>query len=234
MYKLAIFDMDGTILDTIEDLKDSANFALKECGHYAEYDISEMNRFFGSGVKVAIERALATEAGYSKEEVDQIGDGFVADLDNAEVQKIIAKFEEWYPEHCNIKTKAFDGIIDCINILNKKGILTAVVSNKMHEAAVILAEKYFKDYFKYVQGVEEGVRRKPNPDATLKIMRELSIAKENTVYIGDTEVDIETAKNAGIPCISVDWGFRSLEKLVELGAKPICSTVQEMYKEIIK
>lgn len=234
MYKLAIFDMDGTILDTIEDLTNSMNYALRKHGHFSAYNSVDMNKFFGSGVKVAVKRALATEAGYNREAVDRIGNKFEADLDENEVRKVISSFEAWYPEHCNIKTKAFAGITDCIKNLNELGIQTAVVSNKMHEAAVILAERYFPGLFKCVQGIEEGIKRKPNPDATLKIMSKLAVSKGETVYIGDTEVDIETAKNAGIECISVDWGFRSHKELEDMGAKPICSSVYEMNLEIVK
>lgn len=233
MYKAAIFDMDGTILDTITDLKDSTNHALKVNGHRCDYNVRDAARFFGSGVKVAMSRALATEAGYSDEEVDLIGVETSYAGDEAELAAVINSFEEWYPDHCDENTKPFEGIIEAIENLREQGVRTAVVSNKMHEAAVILADRYFAGGFEYVQGVDDKIRRKPNPDATLKILERMGLGQDEAVYIGDTEVDIETAHNVGLKCISVDWGFRNRRFLEHVGANPICSDMDSLVKAII-
>ena len=233
MYKAAIFDMDGTILDTITDLKDSTNYAHKINGHKCDYNVQDASRFFGSGVKVAMSRALATEAGFSEEEVDRIGVDISYQGDEGELAAVITSFEEWYPSHCDEKTQPFEGIDTAIKILREKGVRTAVVSNKMHEAAIILAERYFPDTFEYVQGVDETIRRKPNPDATLRILELMELEQNEAVYIGDTEVDIETANNAGLNCISVDWGFRNRKFLETIGAENICSNMDELVKMII-
>lgn len=232
MYKAAIFDMDGTILDTITDLKDSTNHALMVNGHNSDYTVRDASRFFGSGVKVAMARALATEAGVSEKEVDRIGVDISYQGDEDELAAVIASFEEWYPSHCDEKTKPFEGITAAIKSLREKGVRTAVVSNKMHEAAVILANRYFPSTFEYIQGVDETIRRKPNPDATLRILDLMKLEQDDAVYIGDTEVDIETAHNAGLKCISVDWGFRDNKFLETIGADWICSDMDELVEAI--
>ena len=222
MYKAAIFDMDGTILDTIADLKDSINHALEVNGHRCDYTAADTCRFFGSGVRVAVARALAAEAGLTASEIDE-----------SELANVIASFEAWYPAHCDIRTKPFDGISTAVRRLQIAGISTAVVSNKMHEAAVILAERYFPGEFEFVQGVDDRIRRKPNPDVTLRILELMGLSRDDAVYIGDTEVDIETAQNAGIPCISVDWGFRNRDFLEQAGAEHICSDMDELVAAIL-
>lgn len=179
-------------------------------------------------------RALATEAGYSDDEVDLIGVETSYEGDEAELTAVINSFEEWYPDHCDEKTKPFEGVIEAINDLRSKGIRTAVVSNKMHEAAVILADRHFPGVFEYVQGVDDKIRRKPNPDATLRILELMGIGQDEAVYIGDTEVDIETAHNAGLNCISVDWGFRNRTFLESVGASPVCSDMEALVAAITK
>lgn len=199
MYKLAVFDMDGTILDTLEDLKDSTNFALEKCG-YPTRTYDEVRRFVGNGIRKLIERAVP--AGLTVEEIDRVHEVFT----------------EHYKVHCADKTKAYDGIKPLIEKLRANGIKTAVVSNKADYGVQELCKEYFDGLFDYAVGEKEGIRRKPAPDSVNEALRVLGVDKSEAVYIGDSDVDFETAKNAELPCISVLWGFRDEEFLREKGA----------------
>lgn len=228
--------MDGTILDTIGDLADSLDHALAVTGHRSDFSEEDTRIFFGSGVAVAVRRALAAEAGVPVERVLRIGTDITASdagVDEDEAENVRKAFEAWYPSHCDIRTKPFDGMTEAIRALKRKGVSSAVVSNKMDEAVQELAEKYFPGVFEYSAGVREGVRRKPAPDVTLRAMELMETSPEQTVYIGDSEVDVETAENAGLDCIIVDWGFRSRGFLEKTGAGTICSTVEEMTAAIL-
>ena len=231
MIELAIFDMDGTLLDTIEDLGNATNVALKETGHRSDFTIEEMNAFYGSGLRCAIRRALRREEGASLEELlldDSTEDGIYKD----EIDRILAVYNDYYPSHCHIRTAPYAGIPEAMQELRESGILTAVVSNKNDEPLRILTEEYFPGCFRAVFGVRPELRRKPFPDLTNKVMSELGISPGHTIYIGDTEIDLLTAENAGIPCISVDWGFRTEDFLKEKGASLICHTPEEMVRAI--
>lgn len=200
MYKLAIFDMDGTILDTLEDLKDSVNYALCECG-YTERTYDEVRSFVGNGIRKLIERAVP--------------DG--TDLEN--IDRVHNIFTGYYKLHCADKTKAYDGIKPLISELRRYGIKTAVVSNKADYGVQELCREYFDGLFDYAVGEREGIRRKPAPDSVNEALRVLGFDKSEAVYIGDSDVDFETAENAGLPCISVLWGFRDEAFLRSIGAK---------------
>ena len=235
MYKVAIFDMDGTILDTIQDLADSMNHVMEKNGFSSKYKPEDMKLFFGSGVHVAVLRALAAESGLAEKEILEIGNVEHAEekIDKNIASAIENDFNSWYPEHCNRKTGPFPGILKVLSELRKEGVMTAVVSNKMDDAVQVLVEKHFPELFACAQGVTVERRRKPYPDMTQYVMEQLGVKPEETVYIGDSEVDMETAKNTGIACISVDWGFRTHHFLKEIGAKTICSTVEEMKRCIL-
>lgn len=213
MYKLAIFDLDGTILDTLKDLTNSTNYALKKNG-YKERSIEEVRSFVGNGIGKLIERALPKE---TEREV---------------YEKVLRDFTEYYKIHCADYTCAYDGIVELVIKLKERGIKTAVVSNKADFAVKSLCEQYFKGLFEYTVGERTGIKRKPEPDSVYEVMNRLNISKENTVYIGDSEVDIKTANNAGIDIISVDWGFRKKEFLVENGAKVIASNMEELFYDL--
>lgn len=231
MIQLAIFDMDGTLLDTIEDLGNATNVALKETGHRSDFTIEEMNAFYGSGLRCAIRRALRREEGATLDELlldDSTEDGNYKD----EVDRILAVYNDYYPSHCHIRTAPYAGIPEAIRSIREMGILTAVVSNKNDEPLRILTEKYFPGLFEAAVGVRPELRRKPYPDLTFKVMEELEVAPEHAIYVGDTEIDIMTAANAGIPCISVDWGFRTRAFLEEKGASVICRTPEEMVRRM--
>lgn len=199
MYKLAVFDMDGTILDTLEDLKDSVNYALSECG-YPQRTYDEVRRFVGNGIRKLIERAVPE--GVSVSDIDRVHEVFTGH----------------YKVHCADKTKAYDGIKPLLEQLRANGVKTAVVSNKADYGVQELCKEYFDGLFDYAVGEREGIRRKPAPDSVNEALRVLGIPKNEAVYIGDSDVDYETAVNAGLPCISVLWGFRDEEFLRSKGA----------------
>ncbi len=210
MYKLAVFDMDGTILDTLEDLKDSTNYALEKCG-YPTRTYDEVRRFVGNGIRKLIERAVPE--GLTVEQIDRVHEVFT----------------EHYKVHCADKTKAYDGIKPLLEKLRASGVKTAVVSNKADYGVQELCKEYFDGLFDYAVGEREGIRRKPAPDAVNEALRVLGMSKSEAVYIGDSDVDFETAKNAELPCISVLWGFRDEEFLREKGATLFVHDPAEIY-----
>lgn len=214
MYKLAVFDMDGTILDTLEDLKDSTNFALEKCG-YPTRTYDEVRRFVGNGIRKLIERAVPE--GLTVEQIDRVHEVFT----------------EHYKVHCADKTKAYDGIKPLLEKLRANGVKTAVVSNKADYGVQELCKEYFDGLFDYAVGEREGIRRKPAPDSVNEALRVLGMSKSEAVYIGDSDVDFETAKNAELPCISVLWGFRDEEFLREKGATLFVHDPAEIYDIIM-
>lgn len=207
--KLAIFDLDGTILDTLEDLTESVNYALVDSG-FPKRSLDEVRTFVGNGILKLIQRAVPL--GTADKDVDKVYD----------------TFKDYYKEHCADKTKPYAGILQLLSDLRKQGCKTAVVSNKADFAVRILCEKYFDGLFDMVLGARDGVRKKPYPDAVLEVLERMEVQKSEAVYIGDSEVDIDTANNAGLSCISVDWGFRTRDFLIEHGACNIVSSVDEL------
>lgn len=208
-YKLAIFDLDGTILDTLEDLTDAVNYTLNQYG-YPERTITEIRSFVGNGIRKLIERSLP------------------ADTEDAEIDRVHGIFSSYYKEHCTVKTHPYGGILAMLQAIREEGVLTAVLSNKADFAVQPLMQQYFPDLFDVAFGERPGIPRKPAPDAVYEILRLLDVQKEDAVYIGDSNVDIETACNAGLACISVDWGFRSREQLLAAGAQEIASDPSEL------
>ncbi|MBQ7896040.1 MAG: HAD family hydrolase [Oscillospiraceae bacterium] len=213
-YELVIFDLDGTILDTIEDIKDSTNHALREHG-FEEKSLNQIRSYVGNGIRRLIIQCLPENT------------------EETVVDKLFESFNLYYKQHCMDKTKAYDGVEGLIEELHKLGIKTAVLSNKADYAVQILCEKYFPDCFDYAAGMKENVRRKPYPDGVYNVLQALGTAAEKAVYIGDSEVDILTASNAGVDCIAVNWGFRDHQILVENGAKSIASDMNSLL-ELIK
>lgn len=213
-YKLAIFDLDGTILNTIEDLADSLNFALSKAA-FPQRSLDEVLKFVGNGIRNLICRAVPEGT------PDTVTDAVFAD------------FKAYYREHCADKTKPYDGVCDLLVNLRETGVKTAVISNKADFAVKILCDKYFPGLFDVVFGEREGVKRKPSPDAVNEVLRLLDMRREDAVYIGDSEVDIKTAQNSGMDGIIVAWGFREPEFLRENGAERIVETPQEIYNIIV-
>lgn len=215
MIDTVIFDLDGTLLNTLDDLKDSTNFALNKFG-YPERTIEEVRRFVGNGVGKLIERAIP--------------DGLV----NPCHEKCLKIFKENYAENMYNKTAPYNGIIDMLTELQTRQIKTAVVSNKFDSAVKELCKKYFNGLIQISIGECETVRKKPAPDSILKAVRELNSDIKNCIYVGDSDVDVQTAKNAGIPCIGVTWGFRDKELLQKEGADYIVNFPNEIIHLIQK
>lgn len=208
-YKLAIFDMDGTILNTIDDLAASLNHVLEKSG-YPTRTMDEVISFVGDGLRKLIER------------------GVPEGTDSATVDKVLADFKEYYAVHCADRTAPYEGIIELLENLRRNGCLTAVVSNKADDAVQELCKKYFDGLFNYAVGERSGILRKPAPDSVNEVLEKLNVSRENAVYIGDSDVDIRTAANAEMDSIIVEWGFRERDFLLKNGAKTIVSAAKEI------
>ncbi len=212
LYDTVIFDLDGTLLDTLPDLHGAVNHALEENG-FPERTIDEVRAFVGNGIFNLIKRAVP--AGASEE----------ATLSTFE------SFKAYYKDHANDKTAPYDGIDRLISRLREKGIKLGVVSNKAQFAVSDIMEHYFGGLFDVAFGECEGKPRKPAPDRVFEAMGILG--GERALYVGDSEVDVETAKNAGLDAVLVTWGFRSRSELEAAGAKVFAHTSDELYRIII-
>lgn len=208
-YEAVIFDLDGTLLNTLEDLMDSVNYALRTCG-MQERSYEEIRHFVGNGIERLLELAVPNGS------------------DNLQFDRAYALFKEYYGEHCNDKTDLYPGIRELLDTLKQEGFLMAIVSNKYYEGVQTLKEQYFKDYLQVAIGEREGIRKKPAPDTVLAALKELKVPKEKAVYIGDSEVDIATAANTGMDCITVGWGFRTREEQEAAGGKVFVESPMEV------
>lgn len=212
-YDTVIFDLDGTLLDTLEDLADSVNFALSLYGFPCRR-IEEIRSFVGNGVARLMELSIP--------------DG----MNNSQYGKCLADFRNHYSKNKQNKTKAYKGILELIRQLAKENYKLAIVSNKFDGAVKELNQVYFGGYIKVAIGESEGVSKKPAPDTVFKALDELGSAVNKAVYIGDSEVDVKTAKNSGIVCIGVTWGFRNRQVLEQEGADYIIDKPEELFKII--
>ena len=208
-YKTYIFDLDGTLLSTLADLAASTNYALRT-HHMHERSLDEVRRFVGNGVKKLMERAIP--------------DG----LNNPLFEETFATFRQHYMQHNLDTTQPYPGIMQLLEQLKAEGKNIAVVSNKFYAATRELCRHFFGDLVPVAIGEREDIRKKPAPDTVIEALRELGVDKEGAVYIGDSDVDIMTAKNSGMPCVSVLWGFRDKEFLLEHGATTLISQPEDM------
>lgn len=208
-YKTYIFDLDGTLLSTLADLAASTNYALRT-HHMPERSLDEVRRFVGNGVKKLMERAIP--------------DG----LNNPLFEETFATFRQHYMQHNLDTTRPYPGIMQLLEQLKAEGKNIAVVSNKFYAATRELCRHFFGDLVPVAIGEREDIRKKPAPDTVIEALRELGVDKEGAVYIGDSDVDIMTAKNSGMPCVSVLWGFRDKEFLLEHGATTLISQPEDM------
>lgn len=209
--KTMIFDLDGTLLDTLEDLKNSVNYALEMTG-YPIRTLEEVRQFVGNGIQLLMERALP----YGH--------------DNPDFDKAFSLFKEHYGVHCNDLTKPYAGIMELIQTLKENGIKMAIVSNKADFAVKELSEIYFKGLIPVAIGEKEseGIRKKPAPDTVMEALRELDSTVSESVYVGDSEVDLATAKNCEMDYILCEWGFRERRFLEEKGGQIFVSHPSEI------
>ena len=212
-YQAVIFDLDGTLLNTLEDLADSTNFALDAHG-FPERSLEELRRFVGNGVGNLIRRAVP--AGASPEETE----------------RCLADFKAYYLANMQQKTRPYPGIPELLKALQTQGCQTAVVSNKFDGAVKGLCRDYFGTLLPVVLGERPGLRKKPAPDLVISCLEALQVPASGAVYVGDSDVDIQTAANAGLPCLSVTWGFRDRQFLLEHGASALVDTPEELLERI--
>lgn len=209
-YTLAIFDMDGTILDTLDDLADSLNHALCAAG-YAPLTPARVRALVGNGARRLV--ASAVPAG----------------TDAAATAAVYGAFTAYYQAHCAHKTRPYAGITALLGALRRAGCQTAVVSNKGDGAVQALCARYFDGLFDAVVGERPGMEKKPAPDAVHTVLRQLAVPRARAVYIGDSEVDVATARNAGVDGVFVDWGFRDRAALLDAGARVVVSRPEALW-----
>lgn len=195
MINTVIFDLDGTLLNTLTDLANSVNYALQSHG-LPQRSLKEVRSFLGNGIRYLMQHAVGN-AVHTEEEFEPI----------------FQTFRKHYVAHCLDTTQPYPGIMPLLDILKAKGVKMAIVSNKLHPAVQELAQRFFKGYITTAVGESETVRRKPCPDAVLAAMKELQSSQTEAIYVGDSEVDLQTAQNAQMPCALVTWGFRDEEYL---------------------
>ncbi len=214
MYKGVIFDLDGTLLNTLSDLAYAGNYTLKKMG-LPVHDIDKYRYFVGNGIPKLVERFLPCEA--------------TADMR----EEALKTFCSYYSKHMNDNTKPYDSVLEMLRMLKKKQIKTAVVTNKAHNFAVEIVDEYFGDLIDNVYGSVEGFPKKPDPYWTEKAAAEFGFDKEEILYIGDSGVDMLTAANSGLTSVGVLWGFRGEDELLGNGAVHICRNCSEILNLVL-
>lgn len=209
--KAVIFDLDGTLLNTLYDLTDSVNWALEKYG-LPKRSMEEVRSFVGNGLRNLMLQAVPEGE------------------DNPVFEELFEFFREYYKTHCNIKTVPYEGILELLKELKNRDIKMAIVSNKIDAGVKELNTIYFSDYVEVAIGEREGIGRKPAPDSVFEALRLLGVDAEHAVYVGDSDVDIQTAKNAKVRCVSVTWGFRDEAFLMENGADIMIDRPVELLK----
>ncbi len=209
-YEAVLFDLDGTLTDTLEDLKNSVNFALSQFG-FPERSIDEVRSFVGNGVRRLV--FLSVPEG----------------TDEATAEECLSVFKAYYKKNSLVKTKPYDGILPMLEKLKSIGVKTAVVTNKMDSAAQDIVRIFFDGLIDVTVGQIDGVAQKPEPDGIFLALEKLGVEKGYSLYVGDSEVDCKTAINAGIPCIGVDWGFRDRSVLEASGAAAVIDRPEDLF-----
>lgn len=209
--KCIIFDLDGTLLYTLEDLKNSVNFALNKSG-FKERSLDEIRMFVGNGIEILVRKSVPDN------------------ITEEEFKTCFENFKSHYKIHSEDNTKEYNGITELLKILKCKGFLLAVVSNKADFAVNTLCAKYFDGLLDIAFGEREGIKRKPCPDSVNEVVKILGVEKENCYYVGDSEVDVKTAHNAEIKCIACTWGFRSKNVLENEKPEYIIDSPEEILR----
>lgn len=212
---MVIFDLDGTLLDTLDDLCNSVNYSLRT-NNFPERSLAEVRTFVGNGIRLLIERSVPE--GTSKELID----------------KTFECFKTYYAVHCNDKTKTYPGVMDMLKELKENGYKIAVLSNKAQYAVTKLCDIYFNNLLDDAVGARENVAKKPSPDALYICAENNNINLNNVIYVGDSDVDVATANNAGVKGIAVTWGFRSRELLIKCGAENLADNTDELLQILLK
>ena len=208
-YKTVIFDLDGTLLDTLGDLSSSVNYALHRHG-LPERSKADVRRFLGNGIRRLIEQSVPE--GTTEEKT-------VA---------VLQTFREYYLIHSLDETAPYEGIMELLHQLHDMDVATAIVSNKLDPAVKELHQHFFSDTIRVAIGESSSIRRKPAPDMVDECIRLLGCDRQSCLYVGDSEVDLQTARNASLPCCSVSWGFRDKKQLIEAGATTIIDRPEEL------
>lgn len=214
MNKMVIFDLDGTLLDTLDDLHDSVNYALRT-NNFPERTLEEVRSFVGNGIRLLIERSVPDNTS------------------NELINKTFECFKTYYGEHCNDKTRIYPGVLNVLKQLKERNYKIAVLSNKAQYAVTRLCNIYFSDILDDAIGAQENVRKKPEPDALYKCAEKHNIGLNNIIYVGDSDVDILTARNAGVKGIAVSWGFRTKDFLISNNAERIADTPEELLNMLL-
>lgn len=211
-YHTYIFDLDGTLLDTLDDLASAVNYALRTYG-MPEHSRDAIRRFVGNGVRMLMIRAVP--------------DG----EQNPKFEEVFENFRKYYMQHSLDTTRPYDGISEMLAALRQRGCRLAVVSNKFDTATKELCKYFFPNTIEVAVGEHEaeGIRKKPAPDTVIEALSQLGVSSKNAVYVGDSDVDLETARNAALPCISVLWGFRDRGFLLAHGATTFITSPKELY-----
>ena len=216
MYKLCAFDLDGTLVDTIADIAFSVNLILEQMG-YPVCEEDSYRRKVGNGMRLLCRRALPED---------------VQD-DEAVLEELVRRYDAYYSAHCCDRSRAYPGIPELIVRLRKAGVRCAVISNKPHaQSQIVLGTLFSEDDFDYVEGQSSRFARKPDPEALIDCMKTLGMSEDETVYVGDSDVDAVFAANAGVACIGVSWGFRGRKELEEAGASFIADTADEIFARV--
>jgi phosphoglycolate phosphatase len=208
-YNAVIFDMDGTLLNTLDDIGDSVNFIMDKYG-FPQRTMDEIRSFVGNGVVRLLE--LSVPGG----------------KENPEFENCLREYKDHYRSNMLNKTAPYSGILELLRELDKKNCSLAIVSNKFDRAVKDLNELFFKEYVRVAVGESDAVRKKPAPDSVIEALRELGASPEKALYVGDSEVDVETAKNSGLTSVGVTWGFRDRNVLTDAGADYIIDRPGEL------
>ncbi|MDD8048547.1 MAG: HAD-IA family hydrolase [Thomasclavelia sp.] len=211
MIDTIIFDLDGTLVDSLEDLANTTNILLKKYS-YPTHKLDEYRYFVGNGVNKLLENA------FKPNKID--------------IQKIRSEFDEIYLEHCLDNTKPYKGILECVNEFYNQGYKLSIVTNKPSAMASKIGKTLFKDKFAYIFGNTSYQPRKPDPTLTNLAINLMESKKKNVVYIGDSDVDVQTAINTKVKCIGCDWGFRGKDELIKAGCDAVATHPSDI-KEII-